>query len=291
MKKVTLLAAVAILFTACNNEDNYIDDPVAAQISATISESPAARASDSSWDEGDNIGITMNGRYLNFKYTTEDGDGKFVGRKMYFKNKQTPESLTAYYPYSGSEDETPAVIEATTGAERQTPGEQKQFDFLYAVKENVSGSEPNVNFLFSHMMSKLTFVLKNGNDGTDVSKITSCELNGLIMEGTFNPVTGACAATATTPAAPLNMTPTMENGNAVLSMILFPQTPAGEVTMKIADSEQQGYRCTLKFDGDRLQGGDHYVYTIIVKKTELVVEEYTIVPWTERKLGSDAVSE
>lgn len=292
MKKYILLAAVvAVSLTSCNTEDNYIDEPVAVQISATIGESSQSRAGNVKWADGDNIGISMSGRYLNIRYTTENGGGTFSGTTMYFKNKQEPVTITAYYPYTGTEGQTPAVIETTTGADRQTDAEQPKFDFLYAIKENVTGANPNVNLTFNHRMSKLTIALISGNAGTDISKITSCQINGLVMEGSFNPVSGVCSADASASATTLTVSPTIDNEKAVLpSLILFPQT-INSVTMKITDSENQEYGCELKFDGNRLESGNNYLFTIKVNKTELNVEDHAIANWTEKIYESEAKSE
>lgn len=281
--------AVALSLTACGTEDNYIDDPVAAHISATIGEGLMSRASNISWGEGDNIGISMNGRYVNLKYTTVNGDGKFEGTAMYFKNKVDPVTISAYYPYVGVEGESPAIIETSTGEERQTSLEQPKFDFLYAEKENVTGAEPDVNLLFSHRMSKLTFKFVNGNDGTDVSKITSCLIGGLILEGSFNPANGVCAADATASATPLRLSP--DEMGKWPSPIIFPQAIQDKVTMKISDNQGQEYSCELKFDGNRLESGNNYMFTITVNKTSLNVKTYEINQWTEMILGSEAVSE
>lgn len=289
MKKYILLAAVALPLVACNTEDDNIDEPVAAQISASIGESQS-RASEVKWDNDDNIGVSMSGRYTNIKYTTPNGDGMFDGSVMYFKNKEDLVTISAYYPYTGSENLTPDAIEATTNIERQTPAEQSKFDFLYAVKENVSGAQPNINLSFSHMMSKLTFTFTNGNDGTDVRKITSCTIDGLTLEGSFNPSTGACNASASTPAASLTMTPTVAHGESLPSLILFPQT-VEKVTMKITDSDNQEYGCELKFDGNRLASGNNYLFTINVKKTSMVVEKFSIAKWTEEEKTFEAESE
>lgn len=280
MKKFILLAAAAIALTACNTEDNNIDDPVAAQISAVIGDNSLSRATDVKWDNGDKIGVSMGDRYLNILYTTENGDGAFKGSAIYFRNKQEPVTLSAYYPYSGTEDKAPAVISASTDGERQNADEQPKFDFLYDVKENVTGANPNVNFTFKHRMSKLTFTFENGNDGTDVSKISTCEINGLVLDGTFNPVTGECAAKAGSSASPLVINPKVVNATQLPSLILFPQS-VSNVTMKITDSENQKYSCVLKFDGNRLESGNNYTYTIKVNKTKLEIEKYSIEPWHE----------
>lgn len=293
MKKVFLFAAAAMALAACNNADNDVDEPVAAQITATIGKNALTRASETSWANGDTIGITMSGRYTNMKYITESENGKFTGATMYFKNKTEPVTITAYYPYTGTEGQTPAVIEASTSAGHQTPEEQPTFDFLYAVKENVTGAEPNVNLAFSHRMSKLTFIFQEGNSGTDISKLTSYTIEGLILEGTFNPSTGVCAAKTDATAAPLSVTlteGTVKNGEALPSFIVFPQT-VGKVTMKIHDSEDQDYACELNFGTDGIVAGNNYQFTITVSKTKLSVNS-TIADWnTIDDLKSKAESE
>lgn len=289
MKKFILPAAVAISLMGCTTEETYIDEPVAAHISATIGGVPQSRVSDTEWHSGDNIGISMNGRYSNLKYSTEKGDGVFTGTTMYFKNKQEPVTISAYYPYAGSENQTAPIIEASTYTEQQTETEQSKFDFLYASAEGVTGANPNVELQFSHKMCKLTLTFENGNLGTDVSKITSCRIEGLILEGTFNSTTGLCSAKATA-AKDLNLTPTVSHGVALPSLMLFPQS-GGKVMLHIKDSENQEYGCELKFDGNRLESGNNYLFTIKVKKTEMVIDKFQIAGWFESTKEEEAKSE
>lgn len=295
MKKYILLAAAAISLAACSSEDNYIDEPVAASITASIGSSGPSRASDNAWAVGDNIGISMSGRYINMKYTTEKGDGVFAGTTMYFKNKKDQVVISAYYPYIGTEGQTPDIVEVSTAVARQTPEEQTKFDFLYAVKENVSGVEPNVDLVFSHRMSKLSVVFLNGNGGTDVRKIESCVISGLVLEGTFDTATGDCSAKTGAIATDITLTPTVtyDDANnvkvALPSIILCPQNVT-KVTMKIKDSEDQDYSCELRFTDNRLVSGNNYLYTITVKKTELVVNP-SIINWETETLRGEASSD
>ncbi len=292
MKKILLLAAATITLAACTNEDNIIDidEPVKIRINASIENSSPTRASDESWASGDIIGVTMVGRYNNLSYTTADGTGTFEGEVMYFRNKRDAETITAYYPYSGMAGTVPGTVDANTGGTYQTPAEQAKFDFLFAKKENVSGSRPDVTLDFSHKMSKLTFIFNNGNGGTDVRKITSCSISGLALEGTFNTATGDCAAKSGTTASTLDLSLSVDPDRKLSPVILFPQT-VERVIMKITDSEEQEYSCELKFPDNRLVSGNHYVYTIVVKKTALNVEQYTITNWTETFLTSEGQSE
>lgn len=283
MNKYILLATAALALTACEAEDNQIDDPVAAQISANIGDD-RSRASDIKWDNGDVIGVTMSGRYFNMAYSTENGDGAFEGTVMYFRNKQDLVTISAYYPFTGTEGETPGVIVTSTESERQTASEQTKFDFLYAVKENVSGANPNVDLLFRHQMSKLTLTFVNGNKGTEVGLITSYSIEGLVQDGSFDTETGICSITSGAPAKTLSFTfpeGTVKEGVALSPLILFPQNPgADQVRLRLSDSQGQDYACTLSFGPDGLVAGSNYQFTIKVSKTGLTVNP-TIAPWED----------
>ncbi|MDE6002485.1 MAG: fimbrillin family protein [Prevotella sp.] len=288
MKKIFLLAAAVMALAACNNADNDVDGPVAAKVTATIGQSALTRASETLWANGDKIGITMGDRYTNVPYTTA-GNGVFTGDTMYFKNKTEPVTLTAYYPFAGTKGTAPGLIEASTIADNQTTDKQPGFDFLYARKENVTGSEPNVNFTFSHRMSKLTLIFKNGNNGTDVGKLTSYQIDGLVLDGTFDTTTGVCAANNVAPES-LSMTTTgVESGKQLPSLIVFPQATAGKtVTLKIKDNENQDYACTLNFGDDGIVSGNNYQFAITVNKTGLIVNTSTITDWNKQESSADA---
>lgn len=294
MKKIFLLAAVTIAMTACNNDDITNDDPVAAQISATIGASGTTRASNESWDINDKIGITMSGRYFNIEYITKSGNGDFEGTPIYFKNKREPVTLTAYYPFTDIEDESLSEIEGFTTAKFQTSENQPMIDYLFAKKENVTGEQPKVKFEFSHKMSQLTFVFKNGK-GADVSKIKTFTIEGLVHAGTFNIADGVCSVKSDAEDESLSIDLTdveVVSEVPVAPLIVFPQSVADKpVMMKITDSEGQDYACTLSFENNRIEAGNNYTWKIIVNKTSLSVEESEINDWTpvEKETGTGSL--
>ncbi|MDE5788284.1 MAG: fimbrillin family protein [Bacteroidaceae bacterium] len=292
MKKYILLVSAAILLAACNSEDNYMEEPVVAQISATIGQGAASRACDEKWTEGDEIGVTMGDLYINRKYTTESGDGTFTGALMYFKNKKDKLTVSAYYPYSGAEGTSAPVVETSTDTDRQTATEQPKIDFMYTTMDGVSGAQPDVNLRFYHKMSKLTLIFKNGNEGTDVGKIISYKIDGLILDGTFNPLDGVCMAKADGEARSINIEMplgTVKDGARVFPLILFPQV-VNKLPMRIHDSEGQDYVCELNIGADGLVAGNNYLFTITVKKTSLSVSS-SIVDWETETGSSEAKSD
>lgn len=289
MKKYLLIAAATLSLAACNNDDNIIDEPVAVRISATIG-TTLSRATDISWSEDDSIGITMEERYVNIKYTTGAGNGIFTGETMYFKNKRESVNLTAYYPFTGDEG-TSQIIEAYTGTSFQTPETQPAIDFLYASKENVSGEDPNVAFQFSHQMSKLTLKFINGL-GANGIRIVSYRVDGLILEGTFDTTTGGCTASTDASTEPLEISVNGEaDGVQLSSLILFPQTVGNKkLTLSITDNDGQYYACDLTFEDDIIAAGNNYLFTVTVNKTGLNVNKSTITDWVTKESSGGASS-
>lgn len=293
MKKYILVAAATLALASCS-DDNYVDEPIEAKISATIESGISTRASETKWDQGDKIGITMLGRYVNLEYSTEAGNGIFTGNSMYFLNKQNTETIIAYYPFSGSEGTDPGTIDFTTTTEKQNPTEQAKFDFLYAKKENITGMNPSVKLDFSHKMSKLTFNFINGNEGTKVSKITSYTIEGLVLAGTFNTSTGICSPkNVASQDLEIDLTDiTIQSGINVPSIIVCPQQPAlNTLKMKIHDSENQDYVCELKFGVNGIEAGNNYIFNITVSKTGVTINP-SITEWhDEPVVGTDAKSD
>ncbi|MDE6287326.1 MAG: fimbrillin family protein [Muribaculaceae bacterium] len=287
MKKIIFLAAATLALAACNN-DNIIDEPVAAKITATISNGNASRASGASWGAGDKIGITMGDKYFNMCYTTPDDKGLFTGTAMYFTNHTEPVNFTAYYPFTGTEGTAPGTIEWTVTAEDQTSEKQVEFDFLYAREDGVTGESAKVAFQFSHMMSKLTFIFKSGA-GADVSKIASYSVEGLVMDGTFDTATGECKAKATS-ASPLTFTLTdVKEEEKLPALIVFPQDGSAAM-LRIKDSEGQDYECSLPFDNNALESGNNYQFTVTVSKTGLTINKSTITDWNTMESSTGAGS-
>lgn len=283
MKKIYFFAAAALALAACSNDDKYADnEPVAARITANIGNSISSRAAGTAWAKGDKIGITTfrggESKYVNMEYITEDADGKFTGTPMYFQDAQAEVTFTAYYPFTGTEGTAPDIVENNTRAAQQTPENQPKFDYLWDSRVGKKG-EPNINFEFAHMMSKITMTFQDGK-GTHVNKIESYSFDGLVLEGTFDPATGE--AKAKTDVASETLTLNVDNvisGTARPSIIVYPQTTAGKVVLCIV-KDGQTYKCDLAFAGGKLKAGTDYQYTITLNKTGAEVTESKINSWS-----------
>lgn len=293
MRKIYFFAAVALALAACDNDDKYADnEQVAARITANIGNSISSRAAGTAWATGDKIGITTlrdgESKYVNMEYTTENGDGKFTGTPMYFQDAQAEVTFTAYYPFTGTEGTAPGIVENNTRAEQQTLENQPKFDYLWDSRVGKKG-QPNINFEFAHKMSKITMTFQDG-EGTDVNKIESYSFDGLVLEGTFNPATGEAKAKEMDPETLTLNVNNVISGSARPSIIVYPQTTAGQVVLRIV-KDGQTYKCELAFAGGELKPGTDYQYTIRLNKTGAEVTESKIHSWSSQPGTGDATME
>ena len=253
-----------LMLTACSNEDmtdNLLQEPVEARVSASIG-SMATRAYDTTWENGDAIGI-IGGGYTDIRYVHHNGLWAVedaLGPILF----QTPDDVdfTAYYP-QGAET-TDVTIGANTA--------QRKIDFLYGTGTGGVRTDGVVDFSFSHRMSRL-FIAGPGVDLADLSGYT---LSGLSMTGSFDTATGTAYATGA--ASDLTMDAT---GITSSSLILFPQ--AGyEATLKVVLGGQT-FTATLNLPMadvmNGLESGYSYSYNVTIKKEGLSITQAGIEPW------------
>ena len=281
------LAAFALSLAACTNDNEAIDNsPVAARINAEISDAVTTRASGTTWNENDRIGLTGIGtQYDNVPYIMNGGTFKEDGEPIYF---HTTEEVVfrAYYPY----DENGKTLKATTDDEAQK--NQPKIDFLYATGATASTHNPTVNFTdgtkaggkdcsFHHCMSQITLTFVAG-DGVSFSAIQpeSYMLSGLVLTGSFDTTTGIAKTDDGAQAANLDMP---IGTQLTSSVILFPQTVTALPLYVKYNGER--YKATLNIPEGALQAGNNYTYTVKVRNRGIEVSQATIAAWNEIDLG------
>ena len=278
------LAALALALVACNNDnENLNGDLVAAQFTADIA--PATRASGTTWDNGDRIGITdidNDTQYGNVPFILKNGKFEAEGKVIYIEDTKT-HTFRAYYPYNAAG----GILTATTDATAQQ--NQPAIDFLFASGATGDKNSPVVSFTdktykggednsFHHRMSQITLTFEAG-DGVDFSvvKPERYTLDGLLLTGTFNTADGL--ATADNGAQTGELAMNLADGNLTSSIILFPQTVAS--LPLVVNYKGQEYHATLTMPEGALQAGNNYTYTVKVNATGLTLEGCTIGNWAD----------
>ena len=289
MKKMTKFFALALLagaMVSCNTEDTASTTPngkVAVQFTGGISVN--TRASETTWDNGDRIGITdidNDTQYGNVPFILKNGKFEAEGKVIYIEDTK-PHTFRAYYPYNAAG----GILAATTDATAQQ--NQPAIDFLFASGATGDKNSPVVSFTdktykggednsFHHRMSQITLTFEAG-DGVDFSvvKPERYTLDGLLLTGTFNTADGI--ATADNGLQTGELTMDLADGNLTSSVILFPQTVAS--LPLVVKYKGQEYPATLTVPEGALLAGNNYTYTVKVSNKVLEVSEATIAKWND----------
>ena len=286
------LAALALALAACNNDNEILnnDGPVAARFIADIA--PATRASGTTWDNGDRIGVTDIGndtQYGNVPFILKNGKFEAEEKVIYIEDAET-HTFRAYYPYNAAG----GTLAATTDATAQQ--NQPAIDFLFASGATGDKDSPVVSFTdktkdggednsFHHRMSRITLTFEAG-DGVDFSVIKPerYTLDGLKLTGTFNTTDGIATADDGVQAEALVMQ--LADGNLTSSVILFPQI--AESMPLAVNFNGQEYRATLTVPEGALKAGNSYTFTVKVRNGGIEVGEATIAPWNNVDGGEES---
>ena len=187
------------LFVSCGDSDSEQDiaaDNNRVVFLGTIG-SLQSRAADTSWDEGDEIGIyalnagaklsetaIFDGK-ANVRYRT-DGKGEFtaVAAPITFPSEGDLD-FVAYYPYQST------ITDYKYNIDVSTQSNPAAIDLLYsnnATRQNRSNDQVNLNF--RHMLSMVMFNLKAGDDVPSLDGLTA-SLKNVVVDGELALADGA----------------------------------------------------------------------------------------------------
>ena len=117
---------------------------------------------------------------------------------LYFQDA-SPTEFTAYYPCEGANGTRPGsdgILTKTLTATDQSPENLPVIDYLWA-QQTAQSSSPEVDFLFSHRMSRITLRFKAGTGVVFPADGPTYTLTGVSTAGTFDTSTGEAKATGT----------------------------------------------------------------------------------------------
>lgn len=285
-------SVIAAMFAAGCSEENYEPGgnvPNAAIITASVGQAgsvASTRASNTAWDAGDCIGISASSakgktNYVNIRYMTDGSVFRPVpgaageDNTLYFQDA-SPTEFTAYYPCEGANGTKPGsdgILTKTLTATDQSPENLPAIDYLWA-QQTAQSSSPEVDFLFSHRMSRIILRFK-ADDG--VALKATYTLTGVVTAGTFDTSTGQAKATGT--ASTLENLPMIPGGQPTGTVILWPQAAHALRLQLTLDGTTSGAALTFPA-GDGLKPSTSYTFNVNVKSAGIKIEKADIEDWT-----------
>lgn len=285
-------SVIAAMFAAgCSEENNEPGGnvPNAAIITASVGQAgsvASTRASNTAWDAGDCIGISASSaegktNYVNIRYMTDGSVFRPVpgaageDNTLYFQDA-SPTEFTAYYPCEGTNGTKPGsdgILTKTLTATDQSPANLPAIDYLWA-QQTAQSSSPEVDFLFSHRMSRI--ILRFKADADVVFRVTYT-LTGVVTAGTFDTSTGQAKATGTASTLEnLSITP---GGQPTGTVILWPQAAHAMRLQLTLDGTTSDAALTFPA-GDGLKPSTSYTFNVNVKSAGIKIEKADIEDWT-----------
>jgi hypothetical protein len=282
--KYFIYAATAMGLVACSSDnDEAFEAPVALTVQAEIAEVLNTRATATSFESNDAIGVSV--KEVATGGTTAGDNVKYVAQTtsssstvsfaaasspIYFKDAKKV-TFSGYFPYNENVSaDAPSITQSTA-----TQSEQAKFDFLYGTGEGSIANTSGIKMTFSHVMAKLsfTFAAGNGVSADDLAtNLTAYTVDGLVLDGSFNTKDGTTALTENATAA------TLTPGIANKAIIVYPQTPSQlKVTLTYSGV---GYVATATVPTAGFEKGKNYTYTLTLNQQGLQISSTEITDWT-----------
>lgn len=264
-------------------------DQMPATFTAGIAQS---RASGSSWDANDTIGIymleagttTVVEGAANRKYLTAAADGNFApadaAQAIYFPvDENRKVDFIAYYPQTATVTDTVYKVDVSS---QTTPA---AIDLMYS--NNATGRDklaPKVALEFTHRLSRVEVNVTAGTGFTaDDLQGLSISLSGQPTQGEFNVLTGGLSLAPETATVTLN---TAADGRAASAIIL----PQGEMSSRrLTFGMRNGFNFAWNIETTRtFEAGKKTLFNITLARTEIIMTT-SILPWgTQGTVGGDA---
>ena len=298
--KILYIAAAALLFAACANEEDGIGNngPVAATVQADIVKNATRATTDNTWSNNDAIGVnvTSSGYTIgdNVKYTTT-GDGNFTSdNPIYFADARETVIFNAYYPYQENMDGN-GIVNNWNMAEVKE-GEPCPADFLFARDATATKSSPQVQFTgdnqFKHCMSmiRLTFKAGDGINANNANLKNKLKLKGIYKTGSINTLTGEVTVSGDRGIYESDVNDKSLKNGVTCEFIVFPQSLDNnkmDIELEVADNGSiNTYTASLPSStNNEFKGGNQYTYTIRICNTGVVIENAGIESWQPNEEG------
>lgn len=268
--------ATTLLATSCTKEENFNQTQ-----GIVFSSSISSRATDTSFEKNDEIGISMTpGNTTNVLYSTEDGTNFTSATPITYGMAGNVETVdfTAVYPYKEGSISN-SVYNFTLSTNQETPLTEN--DVMLASATGISVGSKNVNLDFKHKLVKVVVQLSDANG----QAITGAQLkiNNQQLAGSLN----LSDATVTSTDAADDKMPFAANASisGQYQTIVMPSAP---VQGRYIEVSHDGKTYTLPVDNQEFVSGKKLTFTATlnadgtVDPGKPIIVNPTVSDWDEK---------
>ena len=268
----TILAA-ALLIIGCNKVDVPVQTVEDGAMHFNVSH-PATKASETSFEMGDKIGVyvtayengvalplELGGNFKNNIPVTFDGTEWTATPTIYWDENISQYDVFAYYPFSHPEsvDEMPfsVALDQRVPKSANALSAYEASDFLYARNRGVTAADGDVDLLFKHNMSKFSVNLIKGDDYEgDIPEDLTIYIHSTVTDCLIDLSTGDVVKD---PYAPTNTVIAKRIDNDTYSAIIVPQMITNKKPLVEIIFKDVSYMVESKF---QFKSGTHHILNI-----------------------------
>ena len=272
-QKILGLVATAGLFLAgcatdSDNSNTWLSDPNAVHVSASVGSiftrsNPAAtdEAGQKSFDDGDVMGVSNNGKSLNYTFNGTDWQPGNASDYLVWDNSNL--TFQCWYPADGKNSFSKGyVLEDQSDAKNMAKS-----DYMTAEKklDAIPGSR-KLEVALERKTARLILNIQSFNDQFDAStKVTHIRI-------------ASKASTDASESSIVNIKPLQEGEggiNTTYTALVAPGTTEGHLYFSADESTET----PLVVKTGTLEAGNSYTYNLIVGKDKVTVGDVTVADW------------
>ena len=299
MKKYFILAAAALSFAACSNNesDNQVQNPDnVIRLNASVGDitRAATNIQSQAFDEDALINIEVTPSATNTTISKVYKAGAAVGNvnSLTPNGSETPftwpatgtVAIKAFYPYVDGKQVTSETASFSVETDQSTPANYKASDLMYSNNITAQAKQAGaVGLTFNHALTKIIVSLTAGT-GVESSDIAGCTVK-VKAKKSANISSGQW--TSATDDAAVDITMGTGANNAA---IIVPQVYAANanfITVTTAGDHSKTFQLTA---GKTFYAGKVYTYNLTVNMSEITLESTTITNWDPQTAVDDNVT-
>ena len=283
--KYFLLAAAAVVFAACSNNESdnlvqHFDNVI--RLSSSLGTTRAANnLLETNFAAGTKVKVQVTDKATSGAISYDAVDYTVgvsgvldpgTGNEQYYPASGSSVDIYAYYP-------SDATADFSVGTDQSGDNAYKTSDLMYASITGITktSTDEQRKLTFNHLLSKIVVTLAKGTGMTDDEiNAATVTLKDVINKGTFTASNGTFTAAANEAANKGNIVIASNAGTTARAAIVVPQSVAGK-TLEIAiggNTKEYSIPAETTFSAGKV-----YSYTVTLAKTGITVTS-SIGAWT-----------
>ena len=275
-KILGLVATAGLLLAGCatdsDNSNTWLSDPNAVHVSASVGSiftrsNPTDEAKQTSFNKGDVMGVSNNGKSLNYTFNGSDWQPENGTDYLVWDNSNL--TFQCWYPADGKNTSSKGYIQEDQSNETEIA----KSDYMTAEVTDLTEipGDRQLKVALARKTARLILNIETFNDQfTADTKVHHIRI-------------ASKASTDASETSIINIKP-LQNGEGGLNTTYTALVIPGEVEGKLYFTDNESTETPLVVKTGTLEAGKSYTYNLTVGKNTITINDVTVAKWGEGKI-------